>query len=82
MSTNQHKPARAWAAQIIDAWIERRPTAAIFEQIPEHMRPLVRSMAESTRAAIIAHAKKPLPNYGRGLAALAAAVMRYKKART
>lgn len=84
------RPARAWAAEIIDAWVDRRPTAEIIERIPEHLRPLAKRMAECTRAAIITHAANPISppppdEHGKRkpwkLAQLYAAVARYKKAR-
>lgn len=79
MDTKQ--PARAWAAQIVDAWIERRPFTEIIERTPGHLRPLVRIMANNSRDAIIAHAARPLPVVPRGLTGLYAAVNRYKNAR-
>ena len=34
----QGKPPRAWAAELIDAWISRQPTAPIVDQIPDKYR--------------------------------------------
>jgi len=77
----QAKTARAWAAEIVSAWIEGRPTAPLVAQIPEHLQPLSSALARSTCEAIKAHARAPLPEYGKNLQRFAALVERYKALR-
>jgi len=74
----QTKRARHWAAEIVEAWIEGRPTAPIIDAIPEPMRDAAKVLARNSCQKIQAHARNPLPEYKGALRGLGEAVQRYK----
>jgi hypothetical protein len=48
MNTNHPlKPARAWAAEIVSAWVDNLPTQPIIDRVPEIQRSTVATLTQS-----------------------------------
>lgn len=53
-----HRPARAWAGDLVEAWLDHRPHDDIINQVPEWQRDMVLKMARGSCSIIASHAKQ------------------------
>lgn len=48
MRAQPEKPVRAWAVELVDAWVDGEPTAPIVGMIPPHLVELAKAMARAS----------------------------------